>query len=291
MPRVTCEWRKYVENGNTYRYKEDFPRHKCILMSPRMSRFEWHDPQSGYPYWNVHTILKRHIYETFYRNKVLPGLVIRRHCMDFHQDSRGLCINPWHMSLGTRHDHAQDLRTDDQFRHQRDYWIPPKHKELPVIDWPMVIISTVSDMRKYKVADTLVLWNETAGNIPLSSEERLAYETCDSEYYALNSEHKQFNADQPLLSQVHRVLDSLQCGIDPTPLVTRSLRAPPRPERGYARRCRGHGGIAHMTTTTHCNPAETPLVPGVSRASSGPVRVTYASNNISAPRKLITKKR
>jgi hypothetical protein len=121
---AACHWRAFVMDGQKYQSIQDFPDHYCVLISPRIARYQ-HNLPDFLPYFNVPVDVRRRIFARFHG--YTPQQHIRHHCLFTSQfDSRGLCINPKHLTIGTLHMNHDDAIKEAMERDQQGY-LTPQH--------------------------------------------------------------------------------------------------------------------------------------------------------------------
>lgn len=175
MPhRNWCHWRNYVR-GHHERL-EDFTMDQCVFISPRMARF--YSSPYYLPYFQVHAALRRHIWESMHQRKVPAGATMCHQCLQYADDSRGLCVNPKHITIGTKDDNRIQARNEELIRRQRGYWTASEHKPLDAIPTEVTythVFPTPLDPHQ--------LWLYDANHIEtLSTDECAAYTYCDAHY-------------------------------------------------------------------------------------------------------------
>lgn len=124
-----CAWRAWVEDGYAYWSLSDFRLDRCVLISPRLARFDYDGKHL--PYFQVRSSLRRYIWESFTGLKVPPSGALRHQCC-WHSglDSRGLCINPLHLQIGSLDDNRLDARREEKFRADNGFWRPTDYEPL-----------------------------------------------------------------------------------------------------------------------------------------------------------------
>ena len=116
---MICHWRDFAEDTSQFHPDE------CVLISPRLATIRFKPP--FLPYFAVRSKYRQFIYEQLTGQAVPPGSVIRHLCLfrsKEHIDSRGLCINPHHVCLGTEADNTRDAYAENLLRTQLNYWTP-----------------------------------------------------------------------------------------------------------------------------------------------------------------------
>jgi hypothetical protein len=167
-----CHWRRYVLLGYKYQSLDDFDDKQCVLMSPRFCRFEYQG--TCLPYFQVESALRRHIWESFRYRKIPKGAVVRHHCTMKTSDSRGACVNPLHLSIGSKDDNRKDAREEHKLRAQQGYWKPHTAVSLDVLP---TVERVVDDIHTEYDPDTLWLWS--GRDEPLSPQEKEAHLYCN----------------------------------------------------------------------------------------------------------------
>lgn len=122
-------WRDFVEHPFAgFRWDE------CVLLTPRLARLTFKPP--FLPYFAVRTAWRAFIYEEVMGLKVPHGAVMRHMCIWREKDqldSRGLCINPLHLCLGTKANNTYDAYQESAVRDVLGFWQPtttrPDHQE------------------------------------------------------------------------------------------------------------------------------------------------------------------
>lgn len=154
----SCHWRSLIPHGHQYQQLSDFPADQCVLITPRVARLH-NDLPDYLPYFNVHTSIRRRIYSTFYHVHPRPRQHIRHHCLFLSEfDSRGLCVNPRHLSLGTSYMNHQDALKESVARKQKGYLQPLKETQTvytgPIEPFVEPIPLSAEDMKMLLQCDT-----------------------------------------------------------------------------------------------------------------------------------------
>jgi hypothetical protein len=100
----------------------EFPRDQCILLSPLVSKLRI----SPYIiYFDIGNELREQIFETFHG---LPRkkFCVRHMCVPIcKHPSFGLCINPQHLTIGTKYDNSQDSIVERSILADQGFELPP----------------------------------------------------------------------------------------------------------------------------------------------------------------------
>lgn len=126
---MLCHWRDFAEPFAELREDE------CVLISPRLARRSRTNPPF-LPYFNVRTEYRQFIWEQLTETEMPAYAVLRHHCIHKsreHIDSRGLCVNPLHQSLGSQSQNTADAREEQQLRQQLGYWEPDASAEQRIV--------------------------------------------------------------------------------------------------------------------------------------------------------------
>lgn len=160
-----------MEDGYRYWKLLDFDAKRCVLISPRFARFEYDGKHL--PYFQVRTALRRHIWESFMGRRVPHAAALRHQCCwQSGLDSRGLCVNPLHLEIGSLDDNRLDARREESFRAARGFWRPVGYEPLGAL--PGVVVQTDQLDCAYR-PDHLRLWSGAAVALPADVAAAHAY--------------------------------------------------------------------------------------------------------------------
>lgn len=172
--RTLCHWRDYVEDGHLYQQLSDFPPEQCVHISPRWARVEF--TSRALPYFQVHAPLRRFIWEQMTGTEYPKYGVVRHHCLKHTGiDSRGLCINPHHLSIGSSGDNRLDAREEEKLRESLGYWKPPLWEPLPPLT-----MAIKQDVEIHARCDEDVLWCWSGTPTPLNDRAKAAHWHCQA---------------------------------------------------------------------------------------------------------------
>lgn len=204
--RFYCSWRMFVTDH--MRSLNTIDPKRCILISPRFARLTHGD---GFmPYFQIRHELRRFIWETFYDRKVPDRAIMRHRCLQqCGMDSRGLCVNPHHITIGTRDDNRLDARVEEKLREGSGYWKPEEYSPLP----------DLSELPQHQVIlmpfryepDMLQLW---AGNTEaLDASTKQAHMYCN--YLSNHVKVPMPEWDREALSLCMTILNDMKSGRNP----------------------------------------------------------------------------
>lgn len=202
MPiRIYCSWRNHVIDGLQYKALDDFPQDRCVFISPRYAHFSYNG--HALPYFQVHSSLRRYIWESLTGTTYPKGGVVRHHCLDHGLDSRGLCINPKHLNIGSYGDNMVDARKESKQREELNYWKPPQLEPLK----PLPLVTRYDDAMRTERNDT-ILWRWSGKPTPLPDDEKKIYDYCNK--LSLMSRRKIANQDIVWINQAKQLLYALK---------------------------------------------------------------------------------
>lgn len=211
--RTTCHWRAFVKDGYSLWSIENFSPDRCVIVSPRKAHIEY--TGSALPYFQVCSKLRRHIWESMTGSKVPRHAVIRHHCLDYTgRDSRGLCVNPLHLSIGSRDDNRMDSRREFLHREQLGYWKPDGYRLLDPLPE-----SIRTDSTAHQSIDHYHLWSLMPEFHTLPAQEVEAHRYCD--LHAKTMGQPMEPIDLELIELAESLLDTMARGEDPLSLLDR----------------------------------------------------------------------
>lgn len=200
--RTLCYWRDFVGGGEKLWSLEDFDPHHCYLISPRLSKMEYDG--TFLPYFQVHSNIRRHIWESMMHIKVPKGAIMCHRCLEMTgRDSRGLCINPIHMSIGSNDDNRMDARMEQDMRKRLGYWRPPMSVELNPLTQDIK-----GDTALHTKKDESTLWTLMVQNEPLNQQELRSHLYC-MELGRLSRPHLSIE-DRELIEMAEELLDAMK---------------------------------------------------------------------------------
>jgi hypothetical protein len=176
MPkRIYCHWRRFTEKGYNYWTTDSFNKQDCVLISPRFARFQY--DEKFLPYFQVNSGLRRHIWQSLTGLAVPQNAVIRHQCLMVNGiDSRGLCVNPTHIMLGSTDDNRSDARIEEIQRAQLGYWKPPHAQALSTLP---VQVQMLPDLFPSSFHDPNVLYCWSGTPQPLDAKDVTAENYCN----------------------------------------------------------------------------------------------------------------
>lgn len=163
-----CSWRSYAEPFT------EFKKEECVLISPRWAHRV--PPGRNLPYFQVDAGLRRFIWESHYGLCVPASATMRHQCLPMTGiDSRGLCVNPLHLTVGTMDDNRIDARNEAKIREDLGYWKPQDYLDLEPLPEQKAYVSL--PFCRPMTENILYLWNHE-GVTPLSDECKYAHQYC-----------------------------------------------------------------------------------------------------------------
>ena len=200
--KTFCHWRSYVNGGYLLWTIDDFELDQCVLISPRTARLEYNG--MALPYFQVHAALRRHIWESMTFQKVPKNSIMRHRCLERAKyDSRGLCINPHHLSIGSRDDNRMDSRVEYKIRESLGYWKPETYSPLPPLPLKIKWDTSIHNSK-----DETTLWTLSVRNEPLTHKEKSDHNYCKQHAKIMGPKMKKIDLD--LLERVGLLLDAMK---------------------------------------------------------------------------------